>query len=365
MEATRPLDGITVLEIGTTVAGPYAAKILLHLGAGVVNIESRDGGDPFRRVGGPRIVDALAVFRLLNGGKGLITADFSDPADVAAVRRLASEEADVVLQNMRAGAADRLGLDAEALRAANPRLVYCNAGAFGTEGPLAKLPGYDPLMQAFGGIVATTGSETAPARVGVSFVDTGTAMWAAVGIASALFETALALISIPIANYEAAGLVPERGELRGPIVVPNRDFPTADGLLVITVVSDAQFQRLAGAIGRPDLAEDPRFATATARLENESVLVGEMDGVLRTKRREEWTRVLDEMGVPNSPVHELAEVVAHPQTKASGLLRAFGGESARLVGLPLRFDGKRSSGDGPTPVLGGDDARLSAYRGAE
>ncbi len=378
MQADRPLDGITVLEIGTTIAGPYATRILLQLGAEVVKVENARGGDPFRHVAGPRIGDAPAVFRLLNGGKGSIAADFSDPADVAAVRRLALEEADVVLQNMRPGAADRLDLGADALRAANPRLVYCNVGAFGTEGPLSRLPGYDPLMQAFGGIVATTGTEEAPARVGVSLIDMGTAMWAGIAIASALrrrevdgvgatvdvalFETTLALMGIPLANYEAAGLVPERTGLRGPIVVPNRDFTTADGLLVVTIVSDAQFQRLAEAFERPDLATDPRFATAVARHENEAELVHEMNATLATRPRAEWTRLLDAADVPNSPVHMLPEVAAHPQTEASGLLRQTEDPAARLVGLPLRFDGNRPARDGPTPALGADSARLDPYR---
>ncbi len=379
MEASHPLDGILVVEITTTIAGPYATKILQDLGARVLKIESRKGGDPFRNIGGPRLGDAPTAFRWLNGGKASITADFSDGDDVAAVRRLALEDADVVLQNMRPGAADRLGLGAEGLRAANPRLVYCNLGAYGGRGPLAHLPGYDPLMQAFGGIVATTGSEAAPARVGVSLIDMGTAMWAVIGITSALrrreldgvgavvdaalFETTLALMGIPIANYEAGGVVPKRTGLKGPIVVPNRDFPTADGLLVIAVVSDPQFARLARAIGRPELADDARFATAPARLENEDALIEAMNAALRTRGRAEWTQALDAADVPNSPVHGLAEVVAHPQTEASELLRPSGEGSARLVGLPLRLDGTRPSGDGPVPALGADDSLLEPYRG--
>ncbi|MDP6706755.1 MAG: CoA transferase [Alphaproteobacteria bacterium] len=377
MPEAAPLAGITVVELATTIAGPYAGTILAGLGARVIKIESAKSGDPFRHLGGARIDGLPANFQALNGGKASVRADLSDPAQVEAVRQLAVAEADVVLQNMRPGTVERLGLGAADLLEAKPGLVYCNLGAYGREGPMRHLPGYDPLMQAFGGIVALTGTEAEPARVGISLIDMGTGMWAALGILSALlrraesgrggivdvslFETALAYMGLAITNYEADGTIPERTGLRGPFVAPNRAFEAADGLLVIAVVSDAQFRRLAEALELPALAKDPRFASTVARLANEAALTGEIGAIIKGRGREDWSRRLNAADVPNAPVQGLDEVVDHAQTLATGLLSARGQDPARFVGLPVSLDGARMSVDEPAPELGRDDQLLLPF----
>jgi crotonobetainyl-CoA:carnitine CoA-transferase CaiB-like acyl-CoA transferase len=377
MHEAPPLAGITVVELATTIAGPYAGTILAGLGARVIKIESAKGGDPFRYLGGARI-DGLPVnFQALNGGKASVRADLSDPAQVRAVRDLAIAEADVVLQNMRPGAVDRLGLGAADFLEAKPGLVYCNVGAFGREGPMRHLPGYDPLMQAFGGIVALTGTEDEPARVGVSIIDMGTAIWGALGVVAALlrraesgrggvvdvslFETALAYMGLAITNYEADGTIPPRTGLRGPFVAPNRAFEAADGLFVVAVVSDAQFRRLAEALEAPALAEDPRFASTGDRLANEAALTEEIATIVKGRSRAAWAERLDAADVPNAPVNGLDDVVAHAQTLATGLLSARGQDPARIVGLPLSLDGVRMSVDEPAPELGRDDQLLLPF----
>ncbi len=377
MSDGRPLGGITAIEIGTAIAGPYAGAILAGLGAEVIKIEAAMDGDPFRKLGGPRIDGMPALFQALNGGKRSIRADLSDPKQCVAVRNLALAKADIVLQNMRPGAADRLELGAGSLLADKPGLIYCNLGAYGREGPMRQLPGYDPLMQAFGGIVSVTGTEAAPARVGVSLVDLGTAMWAAVGILAALhrrdetgcggvvdvslFETTLGLLSLPIAQFEAAGVIPERTGLRGPFVAPNRAYEAADGLLVITAVSEAQFRRLAEALDSPEWADDPRFADAGSRMENETALADAINAVLGQRTRREWAEILNGLDVPNAPVHGLDEVVAHAQTMATGMLKARGEGGARLVGLPLSIDGRRACVAATAPAHGSDDQLLFEF----
>ena len=377
MSEAAPLAGITVVEIATTIAGPFAGTILAGLGAEVIKIENAKGGDPFRHLGGARIDGMPANFQALNGGKASVRADLSDAAQVRAVRELILARADVVLQNMRPGGVDRLGLGPDAFLKQKPNLVYCNLGAYGRAGPMRHLPGYDPLMQAFGGIVALTGTTEEPARAGVSIIDMGTGLWAALGVVSALlgrtetkrggvvdvslFETTLAYMGLVIANYEADGTIPERTGLQGPFVAPNRAFEAEDGLLVITTVTDAQFARLAEALGCPDLPHDPRFASAGARMENEVALAEAIAAIVRGRSRQAWTEVLDRADVPNAPVHRLDEVVAHTQTLATGMLQAPSRSSARLVGLPLSLDGVRMGRTEAAPELGQDDQLLLAF----
>ena len=177
-----PLAGIRVIELGSNVSGPYGTWILAALGADVVKGERPDGGDDARHWGPPFWREAATVFQAINRDKSSITVDFKDPEALAALRRRINADADVVLQNLRPGVADKLGLGAEAMCRDNPALIYCNLWAFGAKGPLAQRPGFDALMQAFGGIMAVTGEEgQAPVRAGVSIVDMGTGMWCAIG----------------------------------------------------------------------------------------------------------------------------------------------------------------------------------------
>ena len=195
-ERGLPLEGLTVVEFSNSVAAPFSGLILSDLGAEVLKIENPDGGDHAR--GWPPFHEGeAATFHTLNRGKKALRVDLSDPVAVAALRRLILERADVVVQNMRAGIIDKFGLGAEALRAAKPELIYCDLHAFGATGPLQAKPGYDPLMQAFGGIMSVTGEggERPPVRVGASLVDLGAGMWSVIGILASLVDLSLIHIS--------------------------------------------------------------------------------------------------------------------------------------------------------------------------
>ena len=367
-----PFEDITMVEMGTSVAGPFAGKVLAELGARVVKVENPEGGDPARHWY-PRLPDGnSASFQSCNMGKLSVTVDMRDEAELAQLRTFIAEQADVILQNLRPGAVERFGLDARTLRKHNPRLIYCNVGAFGADGPLSQLPGYDPLMQAFSGLIHLTGEAgRPPSRVGISLVDIGTGMWSTIGIVSALyrrqvtgegaivdtslFETSLGWITLAAAELAVVGEAPKRNGLRGPIVAPNRGFHAADGIQVIVIGTDGQFRRFCEVLGRPELADDPLYANSVDRLENEAELAEIVGAIIKTEPRTVWSERLNAADIPNAPVQTVEEVVAHPQTAALGMMRPGDDKSMQFVGLPMRIDGVR-------PVTSGHAPRLDEHK---
>jgi crotonobetainyl-CoA:carnitine CoA-transferase CaiB-like acyl-CoA transferase len=276
MPRSKPFEGITVVELGSSLAGPYAARILADLGAQVIKVEHPKDGDVSRKWGPPLPDGGSAAYHAVNMGKQSITVDMTDADDLARLRRLIVAQADVVLQNLKPGAAARYGLGADALRQDAPRLIYCNIGAFGKSGPLSGLPGYDPLMQAFSGITSLTGEpDRPPSRVGVSLIDLGTGMWAAIAIVSALFrraatgegavvdvsllETGIGWLTMALGEYGATGVAPQRNGLKGPIVAPNNGFATADGVLVIVAATDGAVSATMHRVGARGVGQRPAF----------------------------------------------------------------------------------------------------------
>lgn len=369
-----PLDGIVVVEFGHSVAGPFAGQVLSDLGAEVVKIEKPEGDDA-RRWGPPFLDGVAATFQALNRNKRSVSANLRDPDVVAALERFIVDEADVVLQNLRPGQADELGLGADALVAAKPSLVYCNIGAFGARGPLAAHPGYDPLMQAFGGIMSVVGEPGRPAvRVGPSIIDSGTAMWAVLGIVSALlrrrdtgrggvvdvslFETSAAWMTVYAAQYEGGGALPAKSGSGQLGIVPYRAYATADGELVVAAGNDPTFAKLASALGHPEWATSPDFATNARRVANAERLYGLIEARMRTATNAEWTTRFEAAGIPCAPVQDTAQMLEHPQTKALGIYQRVPGSTAPLMGLPISFDGVRPRPRSAAPALGADNARV-------
>jgi crotonobetainyl-CoA:carnitine CoA-transferase CaiB-like acyl-CoA transferase len=251
MKHPRPLKGVVVVELGHSVAAPYAGLILADLGARVIKVENPGKGDYARGWGPPFWGDTASAYAALNRGKESITVDFSDPEQAAALRRLIIDEADGVIQNLRPGILDDFGLSAESFRTAKPSLIWCDIGAFGAKGPMARKPGYDPLVQASTGIMSVTGEgDRPPVRVGISLVDLGSGMWTALGFLSAfisrmkhgdgtqvstsLYETGLAWMTLPLAGYEAAGDVRKPYGSGVAEIVPYQAFQTRDGWLMIS-----------------------------------------------------------------------------------------------------------------------------------
>jgi len=373
MSSTRPLSGLTVIEIGHSVAAPYAGMILGELGAEVIKVENPNGGDPCRGWGPPFTGDTATAFHAFNRAKRGITIDLADPAQVDKLRALVRDRADVLIHNLKYGTLDRYGLSAEALTAKKPSLVWCNLGAFGSTGPLRDRPGYDPMMQAYGGLMSLLGEDgRPPVRVGVSIIDIATGMWSVIGILAALqerqrtgrggvvdtslYETTLAWMTLPISAYLANGEIPRRHGSGIEQIVPYQAFETADGFMMVAAGNDNLFRRLCLAIGRPGLAEEARFRTNAERVVNRRELVPILTDILRTAPMAVWAERLDNAGIPNSPIQTLDKVVNDAQTAALGMLQRWAGSPAlSLVGLPLSFDGARPAFAKTAPGLGEDN----------
>jgi len=370
-----PFAGLVVIELGNSVAAPFAGQILGELGANVIKIEKADGDDA-RRWGPPFWEGASPFFQALNRNKKSVVCDLRDAQQVEELRQYICDHADIVIQNLRPGHVEKLGLDGKTLLARQPRLIYCNLGAFGREGPLKDRPGYDPLMQAFGGIMSTTGEPGRPAvRVGASIVDMGTGMWGIIGVLTALlerqasgkgkiidvslFETATTWVSLLAAQYLSCGEVSQKQGSGAAGIVPYKGYLTSDGELVIAAGSDALFKALATTVGKPEWITDPRFTDNPRRVENQTELYARLDEIIVTQTTEFWISRLEEAGVPCAPVNNLAQMVAHPQTEALGLLQDVPGTSMRFIGLPLSFDGVRPQPYSAPPKLGEHTALLS------
>ncbi len=351
-----PLTGVRVIELGQNLAGPVAAEILAHLGADVVKVE-RPEGDDARRWGPPFWKGVSPGFLAVNANKRSIVVDLKDPEAVAWLVTLIAD-ADVVVQNHRPGTLEALGLGADALMAKNPRLVYCSVWAFGATGPLAKKPGYEPMVQAFSGLMMMNGDEGGPpTRIGTSILDYGTGMWAAIGVLAALvgravtgrgavvdaslFETGLAWMKGHIASFDVSGTVPERHRTGSHRVVPFQSFDTATGPVIIAAGNDRLFAKLAEVVGHPEWTGDARYATNAARVAHKAELLPAIAEVLRTRSKGEWIDRLEAAGVPCAPINTLPEAVADAQTAALGIVQDVPGTDYRLVALPLSFDGAR------------------------
>lgn len=363
-----PLAGHVVIELGHSVAAPFAGQILADLGAEVIKIE-KPAGDDARHWGPPFVDGASATFQALNRNKRSLVLDLRDKASFERLSTLIHERADVVLQNMRPGQVESLGLDAATLRARKPALVYCNLGAFGSVGPLAERPGYDPLMQAFSGIMSVVGEPGGdPVRVGPSIVDMGSGMWAALGIVSllmrrretgeggvvdvSLFETAVTWMTMYSAQYLADGRLPGKNGSGQTGIVPYRAYRTADGDLVVAAGNNELFRRLCTVLGHPQWSEDARFSSNPVRVANAAALYALLEECFATRSSAEWTALLDAAGIPCAPVQDVAGMLAHPQTQALGIVQPVPGSSIPLIGLPMRLDGERPQPRGASPALG-------------
>ena len=365
-----PLAGIRVVDLTSSLAGPTCTEILGGLGAEVVKVEHPGRGDE-ARAWGPAFFDGGSVmFFAANRSKRSLALDFKDERGREALLKLV-DGADVFVQSLRTGAAERLGLGCDALRARNERLVYCSIRAFGKLGPLAGEPGYDPLMQAFAGLMSITGEADRPGvRVGASVIDIGTGVWAALGIVGALLErattgrgrdvgvalydTALSLVGYQLTSVLRTGVVPGRHGTAFPLIAPYEVFATSDGELMIAAANDRLFRLLCERLGCPELADDERFRTNPDRLVNRGLLLPEIRSRIGAHTSAHWLEAL--AGIPVASVQNLAEVGAHPETRANGMLQDVDGIEA--VASPLQVDGERFSHRLPPPTLGEHSAEV-------
>jgi len=367
---TAPLSDIRVCDLTQNLAGPYCSQILSDLGATVIKIEP-PGGDMARAWGPPFWGSGSALFLSVNRGKRSIVLDLKSEAGMDVLRRIA-RESDVFLQASRPGVAERLGFDYEAIRALRPDVVYASVSAYGTRGPLKNAPGYDPLIQAYAGLMSTTGHPgMPPTRVGGAVVDYGTGMWAAVAVLAALrkrdqtgegsevdtalLDTSLGWISYHLTGYMATGHVPEPMGSGVPAIAPYEAFPTSDSHVMISAGNDALFAGLCTALGVEELTHDPRFLTNPLRSANHDDLIALIVERTASMTTAELLELARKHAVPCSAIQDVAQVVADPQVAASEMIAPAPNpeiDDYRDLSLPLRLDGERPRGRTSPPRAG-------------
>jgi crotonobetainyl-CoA:carnitine CoA-transferase CaiB-like acyl-CoA transferase len=320
------LDGLLVADFSRVLAGPLCTMTLGDLGADVVKVERPDGGDDTREWGPPWHEEGATYYLGLNRNKRSVAFDLKDPGDLALAKRLAAR-ADVVVESFRPGTIDRLGLGYDDVAPGNLGVVYCSISAFGTGERAAALPGYDLLLQAMSGLMSVTGeTDGRPLKVGAALIDMICGLYAANGILAALharsysglgqrvhvslMDSALAALLNQGSGFLNAGVVPGRLGNRHPSITPYETFRAADGDFAVACGNDALFRRLCGAIGRPDLADDARYADNRARLEHRDALTADLEAAFAGADAATWVRRLGEAGVPAGPINDIGEAFA-------------------------------------------------------
>ncbi len=377
---TATLDGLVVADFSRVLAGPLASMFLADLGATVIKVERPGLGDDTRQWGPPYVGAMSTYFTSVNRNKQSVTLDLADPADQALARTLAAR-ADVLLENFRPGRLAEFGLDHESVRRTNPGLVYCSISGFGS-GPGADLPGYDFVVQAVGGLMSITGQPGGePTKVGVALVDVLTGLHATIAILAALHErqrggegqlvevNLLSSLLGSLVNQGAAYLngsgVPAAMGNRHPSIAPYETLATKDRPLAVAVGNDRQFRVFAGVLGRPDLADDERFATNSARVRHRERLVALLEDALRARTAGEWAPLLQAAGVPCGAVNDLS--AAYDLATRLGLapVAAFpagtGGPAIATPASPLRLHRTPVRYHRPPPALGADSAEVRRW----
>jgi len=370
----KPLEGIKVLDLSRVLAGPWCTQLLADLGAEVTKIERPGAGDDTRHWGPPWHGEGdervAAYFLSCNRGKKSAAIDFAQPEGAALVRKLA-EQADVVVENFKVGGLEKFGLDARALRAANPRLVYASITGFGQDGPYADRAGYDYIIQGMGGLMSITGlpdgvAGGGPMRVGVAVVDLFTGLYTCVAILSALyrrektgegahidmalFDTQLAMLANQASNALISGNDPPRQGNTHPNIVPYQPFDAADQPIIIAIGNERQFARLAEICGHAEWTSDERFASNGARVANREEMVRLVGEAIAQRPAMEWLERLEKAGIPAGPINRISQALGDVQARHRRMVRSIAGMP--LVGSPLRIDGKRADSDLPPPGLG-------------
>lgn len=365
------LSGCRVLDLTQNVAGPFCTQTLGDLGAEVIKIERPGSGDDARQWKPPEVAGVSTGFVALNRNKKSVCIDLDSAAGQQLVARLAAG-ADVLVHSLKPGSAEARGLGDEHLRPTNPRLVYCAISAFGEVGPMRALPGYDPLMQAFTGIMSVSGHEgDEPARVGVSLIDMGTGMWATMAILAALLrrattgegmrvhasllETGLSWMTVPVANYLATQRLPRKMGSAMAMMAPYELFDSADGKVFIAAANDRLFGCVCSALACPELAQDPRFIDISARIGHREALHAELEARTRQRSTADCVAALRAAGAPCSEMHDVAQMLAHEQVQAVAMLGALplpGAPQHQTMGLPFSSQGRRGRSGPPPPVLG-------------
>ena len=370
-EVSGPLAGIRVLDLSRVLAGPYCSMILGDLGADVIKVERPGSGDDTRAWGPPWAGTESAYYLSANRNKRSLTLNLKEPEAQEIVRDLA-KQCDVVVENLRAGSLERMGIGYEQLSQVNPALVWVTISGYGRRGPDADKPGYDFVVQGESGIMAITGDvDGEPMKVGVAIVDVTTALYAAIAALAALRErehsgkgqrvdanlyaSALGWLINVASNHLVSGQPARRYGNAHANIVPYQTFKARDKYMSIAVGTDRQFRDLCKIIGNEALADDERFATNSARVENREELVAILQAAFEQKDAEEWLTACREAIIPSGPIQTVEEALAAPQTRALGMVQELPHPTAgtvKLTGIPFELSRTPAEIRMPPPTLG-------------
>ena len=366
---TLPLEGVRVIEVGQALAGPLAGVLLADMGADVIKIEKPDGGDDARIWGPPFGPDGETslYFYSQNRNKRSVVLDLKLAADIEKLHRLC-ETADILIQNLRPGVVDEVGIGPESMLLRHPRLIYCSIWAFGYQGPLRMKPAFDPLLQAYGGMMSVTGRpEDPPTFCGASINDKATGMFCTIGALAALrmrdktgkgclvdtslFDSAVHWVEGQVNSYLANGSVSKRHGTGSPVIVPYQTFDTEDHPICLAPGNDRLWARCAVVLGRPEWATDPKFAKSAQRVAHKVELLPMIADALKLKPRAHWLDAMEAAGVPCAAVNDIGELAETEQMAASKLVQQLPG-GPKVVGLPIAFDHVRPHSPRSAPKLG-------------
>ena len=366
-----PLEGLRVVELARTLAGPYCGMMLADMGAEVIKVEQPGVGDETRGYSPPEMNGESTYYLSLNRNKKGITANLKSNEGQEIVKELV-RNSDILIENFRYGAMEKFGLDYDRLKAINPRLIYCAVTAFGRTGPMKSEPGYDLLLQGFGGIMSVTGdADGLPMRVGFSIVDLTTAIYASNAILLALLvrektgrgqyvETSLMESIISLQCYHAQGVFatgksPGRFGTGHPNIVPYQVFETKDKYVIIAVPNDWLWKKMCSALGMEDLMDDPRFATNASRVANRDLLISLMLKITKTEGASEILKKLQQAGVPSGPVNDISQALAQPQVEQREMIQEVQHPTIgalKVLGLPMKLSETPGSIRMAPPLLG-------------
>ncbi|CUA80706.1 CaiB/BaiF CoA transferase family protein [Anoxybacillus suryakundensis] len=353
---TGALDGIRILDLTRVLAGPYATMILGDLGADVIKVEAPGGSDDTRFWGPPFQNGMSAYYAAVNRNKQSMTVNLKEESGKETIRQLA-QTADVIIHNFKTGTMERLGLGYDDLSSINPKLIYCSITGFGETGPYRHLAGYDYIIQAMSGWMSINGTEqSGPLKVGVAVTDIFTGLYAAIAVQAALiarektgngqkidlslFDCAISALVNVASNYLMSGEVPKPLGNDHPNIVPYSTYEAKDGLLVVAVGNDRQFQALCELLEDQAIGADERFRTNAGRVAHRHELNHRLNNELKKKTRAEWQRLFEQKSIPCGPVHTLDQVFQHPQTLARNMIIRMDHPDVgelKLVGTPLKF----------------------------
>ena len=366
-----PLAGLKVVELARILAGPWAGQTLSDLGAEVIKVESPAGDDT--RAWGPPFVTrgddvSAAYYHSCNRGKASVTVDFTTPEGQEKVRDLV-RDADIVIENFKVGGLVKYGLDYASLSQVNPGLIYCSITGFGQTGPYAHRAGYDFIIQGMSGLMSITGeADGQPQKSGVAITDIFTGIYSVTAILAALHQRAqtgrgqqidMALLDVAVAvtanqamNYLTTGTAPGRMGNAHPNLTPYQVFDCADGHIIIATGNDAQYRRLCGILGLPDMAEDPAYRHNRDRIANRGDMIARLNDATKRRGRDDLLAACEGEGVPAGPINDLADVMADPQVQARGMKIELDGVPG--VRSPFRFSDAELALHRPAPKLGED-----------